>query len=417
MNLADRFPKELEGLLRRIGEIGERAGFTVYAVGGFVRDLILGVPNFDLDVVVEGDGRLFARRLAEEMGGEVVSYDRFGTATVRLEGERIERLDVVTARKERYPHPGALPEVEPGTMRDDLFRRDFTINAMAVKLNPSGYGELLDPFDGLGDLKRGLIRVMHDKSFIDDPTRIFRAARFEQRYDFRIEPHTESLIRQAVEINAPLTVSRQRIWHEIYLILSEPIPEKPILRLQELDALRFFRSDLSREGIGLFPRIRKFHGEIKGLVESEIDLPIAYLAALIGGYTPRAVREFCREFGLSKEIEDKLIDSVMLARFEGSLDRPSAIYRSFERKSIESLIFFVALKGDEVKGAVIEYLTRLRHVKPLVKGDDLKRLGLKPGPIFGPLLKRLFDMQLDGQLRDKSELSDLLPKLLDELKP
>ncbi|HID56203.1 TPA: CCA tRNA nucleotidyltransferase, partial [Candidatus Poribacteria bacterium] len=258
MKPVDRLPENVRRLLRRIGRIGEDAGVRTYAVGGFVRDLILGVPNLDLDVTVEGDGRRFAEVLARKMGGDVISYDRFGTATLSLGEGPIERMDVVTARRERYPHPGALPEVEPATIREDLFRRDFTINAMAMALNPNRFGQIVDFYGGLRDLRGKIIRVMHDMSFIDDPTRLFRCVRFEARYDFTVEPHTSSLFRRAIDEGMPLRVSRQRIWHEMKLILAEDLPEKPIRRMSEVGLLRFISPDLevSDETIRLFGGIR-----------------------------------------------------------------------------------------------------------------------------------------------------------------
>lgn len=411
MKPVDRLPENVRRLLRRIGRIGEDAGVRTYAVGGFVRDLILGVPNLDLDVTVEGDGRRFAEVLARKMGGDVISYDRFGTATLSLGEGPIERMDVVTARRERYPHPGALPEVEPATIREDLFRRDFTINAMAMALNPNRFGQIVDFYGGLRDLRGKIIRVMHDMSFIDDPTRLFRCVRFEARYDFTVEPHTSSLFRRAIDEGMPLRVSRQRIWHEMKLILAEDLPEKPIRRMSEVGLLRFISPDLevSDETIRLFGRIRGALDLLRRSgVKDELNLPLVYLAAMISHLHTDAIRTLCRELSLSGEEERILTDSREVLEVKLGEGR-SGIYRAFEGRSVESLLFLLAKTDDErVKSSVVEYLTGLRHIKPIVSGDDLKEMGLKPGPIFGEILREAFNAQLDGELRSRSQLRQFL---------
>jgi tRNA nucleotidyltransferase (CCA-adding enzyme) len=413
VNLIDRLPKEVQGLLRQIGELGNRVEVQTYAVGGFVRDLILGVSNLDLDVTVEGDGRYFAESLAREIGGEVLSYDRFGTATLILhKNGPIGRMDIATARRERYPYPGALPEVEPGTIAEDLFRRDFTINAMAMALNPDRFGELVDLYGGLKDLKEGLIRVMHDRSFIDDPTRLFRAVRFETRYDFRLEPHTASLVERAIRDDMPLKVSRGRIWHELRLILAEEVPEKPIGRLCEIGLLTFVNPDLdaSEDTMRFFGRIRDALAELRRIgVRDRVDLSLVYFAAMIRGFREDQIHEICREFGLSKEEERKLLDSLQIQHLRFDSDRRSRIYRAFEGRCIESLLFLLAKTDDErVKSFTVEYLIDLRYVKPLISGEDLKALGLKPGPIFGKILRDAFDGQLDRELTSRSDLRGFL---------
>jgi len=411
MKLADRLPENIRKFLGRIGRIGEDAGIQAYAVGGFVRDLILGVPNLDLDVTVEGDGRWFAEMLARKMGGEVISYDRFGTATLSLRESPIERMDVVTARRERYPYPGALPEVEPGTIREDLFRRDFTINAIAMALNPNRFGQIVDLYGGLRDLREGIIRVLHDMSFIDDPTRLFRCVRFETRYDFVVEPHTSSLFRRAVDDEMPFRVSRQRIWHEMRLILAEDLPEKPIKRMREVGLLRFVSPDVdaSDETMRLFGGIRRALDLLRKLgIKDVMDLPLVYFAAMICHFHLDAIRAICREFSLSREEERILMDSKEILDVEVGRSR-SEIYRAFEGRSPESLLFLLAKTGDErVKSSVVEYLKELRHIEPIVSGDDLKKMGLKPGPVFGEILREAFDAQLDGELKSRYQLEKFL---------
>ena len=203
----------------------------VYLVGGTVRDILLGETGFDLDIAVEGDGIALARALTGELGGRVVPHEKFGTGVVRWPGGRV---DVATTRTEFYDEPGALPAVEQAPILQDLYRRDFTINAMAVSLKGEDFGRLVDPFDGLADLRSGVVRVLHGLSFIDDPTRIFRAVRYENRYGFRMDGHTTALARACVEMGLVGELSSARLREELKALLSEDDVGDAVLRLDEL---------------------------------------------------------------------------------------------------------------------------------------------------------------------------------------
>ncbi|MCX5693072.1 MAG: hypothetical protein NTX47_05255 [Candidatus Omnitrophica bacterium] len=210
-------------IIEIVGKIADKLKIPAYTVGGPVRDKLLGISNCDLDFVVEGDGIKFAEALNKKLKGRLTAYKAFGTATIKLKGKRI---DIVTSRKETYTHPAAYPTVKPGAIKDDLFRRDFTINAMAIGLNKKNFGRLVDFYGGRKDLKKGIIRIMHDKSFMDDPTRIFRAVRFSVRFGFKIEPHTKKLIKEAVLDGFLGEVNAGRIRKEIELFLKEKNPKK-----------------------------------------------------------------------------------------------------------------------------------------------------------------------------------------------
>jgi len=210
-------------IAEQVGKIADKLKVKAYMVGGPVRDKLLGISNYDLDFVIEGDGIKFAQALNKVLKGKLTTYRAFGTATIESDGRRI---DIVTARREFYKHPAAYPDVAPGAIKDDLFRRDFTINAMAMALNKEDFGELVDFYNGRKDLKKGVIRVLHDKSFMDDPTRIFRAVRFSVRFGFRIEPRTKRLIREAVLDGLLGEVNAGRIRKEIELFLREKDPKK-----------------------------------------------------------------------------------------------------------------------------------------------------------------------------------------------
>ena len=236
-------PVPLLDLMRQVGEVAQELSYPMYAVGGFVRDLLLSLPTSDVDLVVEGDAIDLARELAQRFGGRVRSHRRFGTAKWILGdlsgagsgGGLPEALDFVTARTEFYEHPTALPRIERSSVKQDLHRRDFTINTLAVSLTPNRWGELLDFYGGRKDLDDGVIRVLHSLSFVEDPTRILRAARFEQRFSFRIEPRTEELIGDALDMLN--RVSAERVRHELELIVAEEAPERVLCRLAELDVL------------------------------------------------------------------------------------------------------------------------------------------------------------------------------------
>jgi tRNA nucleotidyltransferase (CCA-adding enzyme) len=224
-------------------------GFRAFVVGGAVRDLLLGQKTLDLDIVVEGEGIPFAVRLAESLQARLKSHERFGTATIIFQDGL--RLDVATARTEVYDRPAALPRVTPGSIRDDMYRRDFTINAMAASLMPGEYGRLLDDFRGLRDLRQRRIRVLHEKSFLDDPTRIFRAVRFESRLGFRIVRSTRALIDEALSRRILDGLEDYRVATELRLILEEPEPAGPVRRLAELGIFDSLNSRSLRDrGLG-----------------------------------------------------------------------------------------------------------------------------------------------------------------------
>lgn len=225
-------PWKVLDILELAARVGTRNKTKVFCAGGFVRDILLNVCNFDIDLTVEGDCLSFAKAFADELKGNFVFYKLFNTATVV--SKDYGKVDMAMARKEHYQQPAALPKVEPGSIEDDLARRDFTINAMAISLNGNKRGALIDPFKGRKHLQKKIIRVLHDRSFMDDPTRIYRAARFEQRYGFAIEPRTEALIRQAIGLGMLDRLSDSRTAKEIGLIKLEKTQEKIFARIEQL---------------------------------------------------------------------------------------------------------------------------------------------------------------------------------------
>ena len=231
MNLITKYkvPIKTVSLLKKIGALADSDGYKAFIVGGTVRDIILAAGQLDIDIVVEGDAIKLGQALAKSLGASLTVHKKFGTCT--LEAKDGLKIDLATARKEIYESAGALPAVNPSSIRDDLVRRDFTINAMAVSINKDDFGRMIDLCGGMKDLKAGRIKVLHDKSFIDDPTRIFRAVRFEQRFGFQIGGHTESLMEDAVESHMLEKLDKQRVRKEVLLIMREDDPMKVLERL------------------------------------------------------------------------------------------------------------------------------------------------------------------------------------------
>ncbi|MDP8235323.1 MAG: hypothetical protein P9M08_02965 [Candidatus Erginobacter occultus] len=295
-------------LLREIGRFAESRGWKVYSVGGSVRDLLLGSgENFDLDILVEEHGLEFARLFARSIGGSCKLYRRFATAMVIT--RQGQRIDVTTTRGEVYPAPGSLPEVVPGSLEEDIHRRDFTINALAFSLNPGGFGRLIDLTGGVADLKAGIIRVLHRQSFRDDPTRIFRAVRFRQRLGFTIEPRTEELIRTAVDLRLFEQVSPERLRHELELIFREPDPPGAVEAMAGYDQLRFIhpRLRLGEAGRAFLDRLAAQLSWFQETFPREAVSPWrVYFGALVYRLDPAGLQETAEKFNLSRRFFEGL---------------------------------------------------------------------------------------------------------------
>jgi tRNA nucleotidyltransferase (CCA-adding enzyme) len=430
-------PPRLLDLLRQAGEAAQDMGYPLYAVGGFVRDLLLSLPNFDVDLVVEGDAISLARELAEHVGGRVRSHRRFGTAKWILpdqlragaSGGLPEALDFVTARTEFYEHPTALPRVERSSIKQDLHRRDFTINTLAVRLTPNQWGELLDFYGGRKDLDDGIIRVLHSLSFVEDPTRILRAARFEQRFGFRIDPRTEELIGDALDLLD--RVSAERVRHELELIAAEDAPEHALCRLAELGVLPALHPAL-RCDAWLQAKAVELRAQLAALGDtrqagqpsegsSALDVaPRLYMALFTFNLPPAALNEFIEKFRLRKEYRDLMLDlaalSVHLERLAADNLKPSEIVRILEDSSDEArLLLRVVTDSWLVRRRLDLYQRRLQAVRPILKGDDLRRLGLPPARVYHQILDRLRDARLDGEISTRAEEEALVRQMISQI--
>jgi tRNA nucleotidyltransferase (CCA-adding enzyme) len=409
--LEERVPPPVREILRSIGEVADTSGFPVYLVGGIVRDLFLRVENLDIDIVVEGDGIVFAGMLVRKLGGRMKTHHKFGTAVVVLPDGL--KIDIATARLEYYETPAALPTVELSSIKKDLYRRDFTINTLAVRLNRDRYGELIDFFGGLRDIKDRTIRILHNLSFVEDPTRVFRAIRFEQRFDFTISKHTQNLIRSAVNMKLFNKLSGERIYDELVLMFSELDPLKVLRRLEELDVLKFLHPNLrfGAELERLFVSIGETLTWYRLLyLEKPAERWFVYFLGLLDRLKDGAAEETLERLAVPLRVRRRVMAARMHCRdvlFELYRDAKmpaSRVYDLLHPLDIEQILLMMAkARKDPAKRAISLYLTKLRTVNVLLTGDDLKKMGIPPGPRYKKILAGLLDAKLDGTVSTKED--------------
>jgi tRNA nucleotidyltransferase (CCA-adding enzyme) len=434
MNLASRLeavlPDDRLSLLKAIAQAAHKLGSALYIVGGFVRDLLLEQPSLDFDLVVEGDAIALAHALARKYGGRVTSHTRFGTSKWHLDSPAstgrpcsisvagLHSVDLVTARTEFYSHPTALPTVERGSIKLDLHRRDFTINTLALRLDGRHYGELHDYWGGLDDLRSGLVRVLHSLSFVDDPTRILRAARFEQRFGFRIEARTLQLLLEARSLIERL--SGDRIRHELNHILATEAVSRILQRLQEFDLLAAIHSLLTWDawlderlvaldnlapgiewGLTQNPRLLRIDlgytlwlirlsPDQAGRVSSRLKLPVSL---------SRVIQAACELWHDRQTLTDASVSAVVTR-----LDAlpPLARYALYQAAADDERMQFI----------LSEYVNKWWKVQPTIDGHALRALGLSPGPSYRQILETLRNAWLDGEITTKDEERALLEKLV-----
>ncbi len=440
----DNIPRKLESslpplqhhLLELVGREVDRLDYTVYVVGGFVRDLLLDgrsgrVLAFDMDVVIEGDAIAFAEQMQALYGGRIVRHERFRTAKWLLndpdypvnrallladadvdipdDAPLPDHLDFVTARTEFYTAPTVLPTVESSSIKLDLHRRDFTINTLALCLNPSRWGELLDTYGGLNDLDKGLVRVLHSLSFVDDPTRILRAVRYEQRFDFEIDSRTLELLDDALDLLEKVTPARVR--HELERILEEEIPEKALVRLDELGVLGRLQETLTADD-WLALQFQRLRDELAAqqpdpnlLVESIQRL---YFGLLTYRMSEAADAELIERLGLRGETQ-RLVEGLEALRV--GLDtlrvpgiKPSEAVRILDRTNATARSLVRLIEDDPgVTRLLDEYERVWKDMRAELDGNDLAAMGVPKGPVYGQILTDLRAGRLDGDIRSREE--------------
>lgn len=406
-DLPDRLNPEQREMLLLCGRLAAERGERAFLVGGSVRDLILEREHDDLDIVVEGDGLTVAQALSRSVQGELTRHHAFQTATVTTPGGL--RVDVATARREEYPRPGQLPQVVPGTLREDLERRDFTINTMAISLNGDDAGTFVDPLGGLSDVSAGLIRVMHSRSFADDPTRILRALRFALRLGYEIEDETHEWLRQAVAGGYLADVSGGRVRKEIRLSLGES-PERGAVRLHDEGVLRGVHPDLVADAVELrrleeaVERYRRISDRHADEVPEALDW-VLRLTCCAPSMPPQARWELVRRLALSRTERAPLIDAgtpwrkaaAVVSAADGVRD--SDIERALRPLSTGALLVVAAGSGTTESVAVWRYLEHLRTMGADLTGADLLKMGVSEGRNVGLLLEKLRAARLDGEVQ------------------
>lgn len=405
--IGERLPDGTKDLLHRIGREGDRQGVPVYLVGGAVRDLLLDEENIDLDIMVEGDGIAFAGRLGKVFGGRVNSYKRFETAVVVMPGG--EKIDVATARAEYYASPGALPTVEHGTVKMDLFRRDFTINALALQLNADRFGTLHDFFGGQKDLEERKIRVLHNLSFVEDPTRVFRAIRFETRLRFQLGEVTRRLIKDAVTKDLLGHIMGRRLSAELSHILREKNPLPALARMEELGLLAYIHPGItvSRRVHRLFRGLKGILDDIAAADETRVAL---FLAALTENLDDAQREDFADRLALPPRRHEQLHHVVREGRAVQRLVEknaglpPGDLYVKLDGFAAEPVLYAWARTSRPGAGEALGTLiTTSRHVRTALRGKDLMEMGYPPGPAYRMMLGALMKEKINGAPMGREE--------------
>ena len=405
--MESQLPAELVNFMWIAGEIAHTRGGKIYLVGGVVRDLLLGQANLDLDLVVEGNAIELAQQLKKLNRGKITTHPRFNTAKLQWDKWSV---DLATARSETYDKPGALPTVTPSSIDNDLSRRDFTINAMAIGLNPGYYGKLVDPCGGRNDLKHKLIRVLHENSFTDDATRIWRGLRYEQRLDFHLERKTLNLLKRDIPMLD--TISGDRIRYEVECILQEKYPEKVFRRAQELEVLAKLHPALKGNGwlAEKFEQARK-------LCSPEPPGVGLYLTLLAHHLTNEETERLVSRLRLPKPLAQNLRDTITL---KGKLRllatpgmSPSSIYRLLDGYSSPAMVAnSLATESPVASQHIHLFLNKLKYIEVSLTGDDLMRMGIAPGPHIKEILELLHEARLDGKITTRQDEVDLVKRWL-----
>jgi len=410
--MQERLPERILTILKDIGEIAESMSCNTFLVGGFVRDLLLSRKNEDIDIVVEGDGIQFAKQYAKKARARVHAHEKFGTAVV-IFPDRF-KVDVATARTEHYASPAAMPTVEQSSIKLDLYRRDFTINTLVIQLNGDKFGTLIDFFGAYQDIKEKVVRVLHNLSMVEDPSRVFRAIRFEQRFGFQIGKLTDHLVKNAVRMNFVKQLGGRRVFTELRLILQEDDPMPAVRRMQEYGILQMIHED-----IHFNPKMIKRFGTIKKVLAWHelqfIDTSYLKWAVYFMGLThdlPSEINlKICQYFDIASQYHSMLCKEKtkalrILRALESSkeLVKNSELYHSLKHFKIEVLLYMMATASKKIViRQLSNYYSHLKYVKPYISGKDLKEMGLPPGPFFSQILSDVLNARLDGMLETRED--------------
>ena len=423
IKIAELLPPAVWRLVHSIGVISAEMQTPAYIVGGFVRDLLLQRASNDIDIVFEGDAITVAEAVAQQMGGKVYIHNKFGTATwqpvaetwksLQVEPPKIELggIDFVTARREQYTHSGALPDVTPSNIDDDLRRRDFTINTLGICINGGAVGELYDVLGGQADLEAGIIRVLFDGSFVDDPTRIFRAGRYANRLKYVLAPETNQQLLSAIPNIDNL--SNARIWHEIEHMLSEPERVSMLQWLHDVGALAQITA-----GFVWLPDWAELLEKGEVLAEQTLwqdaERHAVYLLVWLAKHPVEAQQAIRDRLSLTNSVIKNLeaVNAMVAGLAAVSAESPPSqfdqIIHPFGQLPNALLAAYILTDSS----AITRYRTTWQPLKPLLNGNDLRQLGFKPGPQFKTILAQLRAQQIDGTLSDRIDAERWVTSLL-----
>ena len=409
--IRERLPKPILETLIQLGETADRLDLSAYVVGGFVRDLFLYRKNEDIDVVIEGNGIIFAKTFAREFGARIHTYKKFGTAVIIFPNGF--KIDVASARMEYYRFPASLPVVEMSSIKMDMFRRDFTINTLAIQLNPGKFGRLIDFFSGQKDIKDKFLRVLHNLSFVEDPTRVFRALRFEQRFGFSIGKLTSSLIDNAVKMDFFKRLSGKRVYTELKLIMKEENPAPTILRLLDYDLFRVIHPSIKIEKdlkhlLDTAKKVNDWHDLL--FIDETYERWAVYFMALIRHCDLKTTHGICAHLSIAPRHanmfgETRISTQKPLMRLEKHKNLNNAevfnLLKAFKTEII--LYMMICTTSETAKKRISKYHTQLRNVAISVSGKDLLVMGLLPGPIYGKTLQAVLEAKLNGQVKTRED--------------
>jgi tRNA nucleotidyltransferase (CCA-adding enzyme) len=414
--LRERLPKNILEILKQVGAVAAELNYQAYVVGGFIRDLLLRHENLDIDIVIEGDAIIFARLYAARYGARFREFQKFKTAVLIFpDGFKI---DVATARTEYYEAPGALPIVEYSSIKMDLYRRDFTINTLALKLNPGEFGTLLDFFGAQRDLKEGRISLLHNLSFVEDPTRVFRAVRFEQRFKFRISKLTANLINNAVRNNFFDRLSGARLFQELKLILQEENPIPAVARLAEFDLLkavhpRLAYGEASRAMLERIQAVLSWYDLL--FLEDHYRRWLVYFLGLVEPFSANELTDMLKGFNISPKLAGSIVqgkeaaDRALTSLFRLGEPTRSQIYHLLTALETEYLLYILAKSRQEASRRFISlFFTHLKKLKPEMRGRDLVALGYQPGPLIKEMLERLLEARLNEMVKSRREEKEFI---------
>jgi tRNA nucleotidyltransferase (CCA-adding enzyme) len=409
--LKERLPGRIIDLLKEFGAVADRLGYNAYLVGGVVRDVFLKRENLDIDIVIEGDGILFAQEFAGNREIKVRSHRKFGTVVLIFpDGFKV---DVATARIEYYESPAAPPNVETSSLKMDLYRRDFTINTLAIRLNKRDYGNLVDHFGAVKDIREKVIRVLHNLSFVEDPTRVLRAIRFEQRFGFKIGKLTLSLMKNAVNINCFEALSGRRLFLEIKLLLMEEAPLRIIERMDEFDLLRFISPEIDLT-VNLKTLLKDVSGVLTWFNHLYLDEPYeswkVYWHGLTSSLDAKTLRALMKRMQMG-DLEIRKIVSQRsevtrvldkLYRFTG--DDNYALYTLLSQYDTDILLYMMSKANNRtIRRLISKYFTRLKGTEIMLKGKDLQGMGFQPGPLYKDIFESLLEARLNRSVSTRDD--------------